>query len=182
MCKHRQTQITVGVVLGGGVVTGTNRGVDFVVFEVLIVVESTIHGELARLAAPGWKFLCVSGEKSLQTIWDDITSDFEDMHYLNLTQETVWNAARDREMARPLTPVERRKIEEGTPREAVLQESFWRMRPDGIAVLPPTGNKEGEPSVSWSIRGCQITANIILPGPRKQPRTNTLPFVAPSAR
>jgi hypothetical protein len=87
--------------------------------------------------------LCVSGEKSLQTIWDDITSDFEDMHYLNLTQETVWNAARDREMARPLTPVERRKIEEGTPREAVLQESFWRMRPDGIAVLPPTGNKAG---------------------------------------
>jgi len=24
-----------------------------------------------------------------------------------------------------------------------MQESFWRMRPDGIAVLPPTGNKTG---------------------------------------
>jgi hypothetical protein len=46
-----------------------------------------IHGELARLAAPEWKFLCVSGEKCLQTVWDEITSDFENMQYLNLTQE-----------------------------------------------------------------------------------------------
>jgi hypothetical protein len=44
-----------------------------------------IHGELARLAAPEWKFLCVSGEKCLQTIWDDITSEFNDIQYLNLT-------------------------------------------------------------------------------------------------
>ena len=67
-----------------------------------------IHGELARLPAPEWKFLCVSDEKCLQTIWDEITSDFEDMQYLNLTQETIWNAARSREMARPLTPVLRK--------------------------------------------------------------------------
>jgi hypothetical protein len=87
--------------------------------------------------------LCVSDEKCLQTIWDDITSDFEDVQYLNLTQETIWNAARAREMARPLTPVERRRIKEGIPRETVVKESFWRMRPDGIAVLPPAGNKAG---------------------------------------
>ena len=37
-----------------------------------------IHGELARLAAPGWKFLCVSGEKCLQTIWDEITLSLEE--------------------------------------------------------------------------------------------------------
>jgi len=102
-----------------------------------------IHGELARLAAPGWKFLCVSGEKCLQTIWNDITADFVDVQYLNLTQETIWNAARAREMDRPLTTVEQRKIQDGTLRETVLQESFWRMRPDGIAVLPPTENKMG---------------------------------------
>ena len=40
-----------------------------------------IHGDLARLEAPEWKFLCVSGEKCLQTIWDEITSDFEDIQY-----------------------------------------------------------------------------------------------------
>jgi hypothetical protein len=102
-----------------------------------------IQGDLARLAAPEWKFLCVSGEKCLQTIWDEITSDFEDIQYLNLTQETIWNAARAREMARPLTPAEHKRIKEGIPRETVMKESFWRMRPDGIAVLPPAGNKAG---------------------------------------
>jgi hypothetical protein len=45
-----------------------------------------IHRELAQLAAPQWKFLCVSGEKCLQTIWDDITSEFKDIPYLNLKQ------------------------------------------------------------------------------------------------
>jgi hypothetical protein len=62
---------------------------------------------------------------------------------LNLTQDTIWNAARAREMARPLTPVEQKKIRDGIPRETVMQESFWWMRSDGIAVLPPTGNKAG---------------------------------------
>ena len=62
---------------------------------------------------------------------------------MNLTQETIWNAVRVREMDRPLTPVERRKIKEGILRETVMKESFWRMRPDGIVVLPPTGNKAG---------------------------------------
>ena len=46
-------------------------------------------------------------------------------------------------MARPLTPVENKRIKEGIPRETVMKESFWRMRPDGIAVLPPVGNKAG---------------------------------------
>ena len=87
--------------------------------------------------------MCVSGEKCLQTIWDEITSDFEDIQYLNLTQETIWNAARVREMDHPLTPVENKRIKEGIPRETVMKESFWRMRPDGIAVLPPVGNKAG---------------------------------------
>ncbi len=31
-----------------------------------------IHGELARLTAPTWKFLCFSGEKYLQTLWNEI--------------------------------------------------------------------------------------------------------------
>jgi hypothetical protein len=87
--------------------------------------------------------LCFSGEKYLQTIWDDITSIFKDIPYLNLTQDTIWNAARAHEMARPLKPVEDRRIKEDIPRETVVKESFWRMRPDGIAVLPPVGNAAG---------------------------------------
>ncbi len=102
-----------------------------------------IHGELTRLVSPEWKFLSVSGEKCLQTIWDDITSEFKDIPYLNLTQDTIWNATRAREMVRPLTSVEDRRIKEGIPKETVVKESFWRMRLDGIAVLPPVGNVAG---------------------------------------
>jgi len=43
-------------------------------------------------------------------------------------------------MARLLTPVEETRIKEGIPKETVVKESFWRMRPDGVAVL---GNKAG---------------------------------------
>ncbi len=46
-------------------------------------------------------------------------------------------------MDRPLTPVENKRIKEGIPRETVMKESFWRMWPDGIAVLPPVGNTDG---------------------------------------
>jgi hypothetical protein len=32
-------------------------------------------------------------------------------------------------------------IQEGQPKEVVARERFWRLRPDGIVVLPPSGNK-----------------------------------------
>jgi hypothetical protein len=102
-----------------------------------------IHGELARLASPEWKFLCISGEKCLQTIWDKIPSEIEGQRYLNLTQDALWNAARTREMDRPLTQGEARRVQEGQSKEAIVKERLWRMRPDGIVVLPPTGNKAG---------------------------------------
>jgi hypothetical protein len=79
------------------------------------------------------------GEKCLQTIWDETTSEFKDIQYLNLTQETILNVARAREMTRPLTSGEDRRI----PKETVVKESFWRMRPDGITVLPPVDNTDG---------------------------------------
>jgi hypothetical protein len=100
-----------------------------------------IHGEVARLAAPEWKFLCISGERYLQTFWNDIPSEIEGLQYLNFTQDTIRNAARDREMKSPLTQTEARKIQEGQPQEVVTRERFWRLRPDGITVLPPAGNK-----------------------------------------
>ncbi len=87
--------------------------------------------------------MCVSGEKYLQTIWDEITSEFKDIQYLNLTQETIWNAAQAREMTHPHTPGEDRRIKEGIPKETVVKESFWRMRSDGISVLPPVDNTVG---------------------------------------
>jgi hypothetical protein len=43
----------------------------------------------------------------------------------------------------PFTPVDDRRIKEGIPKETDVKESFWRMRPDGITVLPPVGNTVG---------------------------------------
>ncbi len=48
-----------------------------------------------------------------------------------------------REMKRPLTQTEDRKIQEGQPKEVVARERFCRMWPDGIVVHPPVGNKTG---------------------------------------
>ena len=87
--------------------------------------------------------MCISGEKCLQTLWNDIPTEIEGIQYLNLTQDAIWNAARDRELQRPLTQAENRRIQEGQTKEAVAKERFWRLRPDGIAVLPPVGNKAG---------------------------------------
>jgi hypothetical protein len=42
-----------------------------------------------------------------------------------------------------LTPVEDRRIKEGIPKETVVKESFWRMRPDGITVLSHVVNTTG---------------------------------------
>ncbi len=68
--------------------------------------------------------------------------EIEGLQYLNLTQGTIWNGARDREMQRPLTQAENRRIQGGQSKE-VAKERFWRLRPDGIVVLPPVGNKAG---------------------------------------
>ena len=100
-----------------------------------------IHGELARLTVPEWKFLCISGEKCLQTLWNDIPTEIQDLDYLNLTQDSIWNNARDREMQRPLLQAEEKKIQECQSRETVAKKRFWRLRPDGITVLLPAGNK-----------------------------------------
>jgi hypothetical protein len=57
-------------------------------------------------------------------------SEIEGLQYLNLTQDTIWNAARAREMARPLTQAEDGRIKKGVSKEAIAKERFWRMRPD----------------------------------------------------
>ena len=65
-----------------------------------------------------------SGEKCLQTLWNDIPSEIEGLQYLNLTQDTIRNTAKDREMKCPLTQVEDRKIQEGHPKEVVARKRF----------------------------------------------------------
>ena len=53
-----------------------------------------------------------------------IPSEIEGLQYLNLTQDTIRNAAS--EMDRPLTQAEARRIEEGHSKEAIAKEKFRR--------------------------------------------------------
>ena len=46
-------------------------------------------------------------------------------------------------MDRPLTREEARRVQEGQSKGTITKYRFWRMRPDGITVLPPIGNKAG---------------------------------------
>ena len=86
--------------------------------------------------------MCISGEKNLETIWQELEEEFrEDIQWLNLTKNSIWNAARDRETNRPLTEAESKLTREGLNRETIPQTRFWRLRPGGIVFRPPTESK-----------------------------------------
>ena len=61
------------------------------------------YGELARLVSTTWRFMFITGEKNLQTIWDELSAKFKDLQWLNITEDSIWNTTRDREMSRTLT-------------------------------------------------------------------------------
>ena len=61
------------------------------------------YGELARLVSTTWRFMFITGEKNLQTTWDELSAKFKDLQWLNITEDSIWNTTRDREMSRTLT-------------------------------------------------------------------------------
>jgi hypothetical protein len=88
--------------------------------------------------------MCISGEKNLETIWQELEEEFrEDIQWLNLTKNSIWNTARDRELNRPLTQAESTLAREDLNREKIAQTRFWLLRPDGIAFRPPTESTVG---------------------------------------
>ena len=49
--------------------------------------------------------MCITGEKSLQTIWDELSLEYLEfvileLQYLHITVDSIWNTVRDREMDR----------------------------------------------------------------------------------
>ena len=103
-----------------------------------------IHEELARLASPEWRFMCITGEKNLATVWKELAEEFQpELKYMSITKDSIWNAARVREIDRPFTQAERRLREAGQSVESIAEERFWRLRPDGIAFRPQTKSKAG---------------------------------------
>ena len=56
-------------------------------------------------------------------------------------EQTLWNAARDTEVRRPLTQTEERRKKSGIPQEKITQDRIWNKRPDGVAFKMPTNTK-----------------------------------------
>ena len=88
--------------------------------------------------------MCITGEKNLQTIWQELTDEFkEDLQWLNITKDSIWNTVRQREINRSLTQTESKLIREGQNKETISQSRFWRIRPDVIVFCPSTETKVG---------------------------------------
>ena len=104
----------------------------------------TDQWELKRIVSPKWNFMCISGEKNLETFWKELVEEFEEeLKWINITTDSIWNTARDRKLELPLTQSELKLIETGLSRESVAQTRFWRLLPDGLAFRLSTKTKEG---------------------------------------
>ncbi len=85
-------------------------------------------------------------------MWKELDQEFQ-MVFDQCVEQTLWNAARDTELRRPLTQEEelrrpltqaeemRRKT--GIPHEQITHDRLWNKRPDGIAFKMPTKTKTG---------------------------------------
>ena len=86
----------------------------------------------------------LGGEESGQTIWKELTEEFEEeLKWVHITSDSIWNTAREREIKRPFTQSERKLIASVQTSESVTQTRFWRLRPDGLVFRLSTKTKSG---------------------------------------
>ncbi len=91
-----------------------------------------IHAELGRLASTKWRFICINGEKTLKTIWNELEAEFPAI-FNNCSVQLLENAATVQIGHNPT-------ITEETSALDIL----WKKRPDGFAIKKPTDTKGGE--------------------------------------
>ena len=75
-------------------------------------------------------------------MWKELPQEFPEV-FDHCTDQTLGITAREREMRRPLTPVEEVQRKKGVPHEQIAQNRLWNKRPDGIAFKVPTTTKVG---------------------------------------
>ena len=92
-----------------------------------------IHAELVRLATSTWRFICINGEKTLKTIWNELEAEFPEI-FNHCSVQLLENAATVQVGHHPLTITE----------ETIALDSLWNKRPDGFAIKKPTDTKGGE--------------------------------------
>jgi hypothetical protein len=120
-----------------------------------------IHAELARLASPEWRFICVNNEKCFRTVWSELAQEFPEVFNL-CTEQTLWNAARDLEMKRPLTESETVLRQQGIPHERIAEDRLWNKLPDGIDFKMPEDSSSGVICLLEFKRMSDVTSNYIV--------------------
>ena len=83
-------------------------------------------------------------QSETHTIWKELTEEFEEeLQWLNITADSIWNTVREHETKSPFTQPELKIITTGQSRESVSQKRFWRLRPDDLAFRLPTKTSTG---------------------------------------
>ena len=75
-------------------------------------------------------------------MWKELAQEFPAV-FDQCAEQTLWNAARDTELRRPLTQAEEMRRKTGIPHEQIAHDRLWNKRPDGIAFKMPTKTKAG---------------------------------------
>jgi hypothetical protein len=102
-----------------------------------------IHAELGRLASTKWRFICINGEKTFKTIWNELEAEFPTI-FNNCSVQLLENAATAQVGHHDLTTAEQRKRDAGITEETIAIDRLWKKRPDGFAIKKPTDTKVGE--------------------------------------
>jgi hypothetical protein len=102
-----------------------------------------IHTELVRLTSSKWWFICINGEKTLKTTWNELEDEFPEI-FTHCSLQLLENADTTQVGHHPLTEAEKRKRDAGTTEETITIDRLWNKRPDGFAIKKPTETKGGE--------------------------------------
>ena len=65
-----------------------------------------------------------NNEKCFRTVWSELAQEFPEVFNL-CAEQTLWNAARDLEMQRPLTEAETVRRQQGIPHERIAEDRLW---------------------------------------------------------
>ena len=85
-------------------------------------------------------------------MWKELAQEFPAV-FDQCAEQTLWNAARDTELRRPLTQAEEMRRKKGIPHEQIAQDRLWNKRPDGIAIKMPTKTRVGVDYATSGLKG-----------------------------
>ncbi len=103
---------------------------------------SIIHAELGRLGSSKWRLICINGEKTLKTIWNELEAEFPEI-FNHCSVQLLENAVVAQVGHHPLTEAKRRKRNDGITEETIVINRLWNKRPDGFAIKKPTEDTKG---------------------------------------